>query len=93
MKHVSLPALFLAMVLAPGLLLAQQPGALETGYQLPPKAIIDILDAPPPPTAVISPASWTILRQRSTCSLVGVGTSSMVNCRPSFPNLDIPQMW
>ena len=56
MKHVTLPALFLAMILAPGLLLAQQPGALETGYQLPPKAIIDILDAPPPPTAVISPA-------------------------------------
>ena len=56
MKHVTLPALFLAMILAPGLLLAQQPGALETGYQLPPKAIVDILDAPPPPTAVISPA-------------------------------------
>ncbi len=56
MKYVTLPALLLAMLLIPGLLLAQQPGALETGYQLPPKAIVDILDAPPPPMAVISPA-------------------------------------
>ena len=56
MKHVTLPALFFAMILAPGLSLAQQPVPLETGYQLPPKAIIDILDAPPPPTALISPA-------------------------------------
>ncbi|MGE5199899.1 MAG: TolB family protein, partial [Rhodospirillaceae bacterium] len=56
MKNVSLPALLLAVLLAPALLLAQQPGALETGYQLPPKAIVDILDAPPPPMAVVSPA-------------------------------------
>ena len=55
MKYITLPALLLAMLLIPGLLLAQQPGALETGYQLPPRAIVDILDAPPPPTAVISP--------------------------------------
>jgi dipeptidyl aminopeptidase/acylaminoacyl peptidase len=56
MKKITLPALFLAMILLPGLLTAQQPGPLETGYQLPPKAIADILDAPPPPMAVISPA-------------------------------------
>ena len=35
---------------------AQQAVPLETGYQLPPQAIIDILDAPPPPTAIFSPA-------------------------------------
>ena len=57
MKNVTLPALLLAMLLTPGLLLAQQPGALETGYQLPPRAIVDILDAPPPPTAAVSPAA------------------------------------
>ena len=56
MKKITLPAMFLAMLLLPGLLTAQQPGPLETGYQLPPKAIVDILDAPPPPMAVISPA-------------------------------------
>jgi dipeptidyl aminopeptidase/acylaminoacyl peptidase len=33
---------------------------LEAGYQLPPKVIIDILDAPPPPTAVMSPTRQTM---------------------------------
>jgi dipeptidyl aminopeptidase/acylaminoacyl peptidase len=56
MKKVTLPALLLALLLAPSLLLAQQPGPLEAGYQLPPKVIVDILDAPPPPTAITSPA-------------------------------------
>ncbi len=42
-----------AALLLPALSSAQQP--LETGYQLPPKTIVDILDAPPPPTAVMSP--------------------------------------
>ena len=56
MKSLTLPALFVIMLLAPAPLPAQQPGALESGYQLPPKAIVDILDAPPPPTAVISPS-------------------------------------
>ena len=56
MKSLTLPALFVIMLLAPAPLPAQQPGALESGYQLPPRAIVDILDAPPPPTAVISPA-------------------------------------
>jgi dipeptidyl aminopeptidase/acylaminoacyl peptidase len=56
MKNVTLTGLVLAVLLAPALLLAQHTGALETGYQLPPRAIVDILDAPPPPMAVISPA-------------------------------------
>ncbi|HYB97122.1 MAG TPA: prolyl oligopeptidase family serine peptidase [Vicinamibacterales bacterium] len=33
---------------------AQQPAA--SGYRLPPKVIVDMLDAPPPPTAEVSPA-------------------------------------
>lgn len=57
MKSLTLPALFVIMLFAPAPLPAQQPGALESGYQLPPRAIVDILDAPPPPAAVISPAA------------------------------------
>ncbi|HSP90329.1 MAG TPA: prolyl oligopeptidase family serine peptidase [Vicinamibacterales bacterium] len=57
MKSLTLPALFVIMLFATAPLPAQQPGALESGYQLPPRAIVDILDAPPPPTAVISPAA------------------------------------
>ena len=45
MKTFTLPALLLSVLLAPTLLLAQQPGALEAGYQLPPRVIVDILDA------------------------------------------------
>jgi hypothetical protein len=56
MKKVTLFVLLLAALLASAALTAQQPGTLETGYQMPPKAIVDILDAPPPPMAVISPA-------------------------------------
>lgn len=33
---------------------------LEAGYQLPPKAVIDILDAPPPPIAMMSPTRDTM---------------------------------
>lgn len=42
-------------VMLPMTAAAQAATQLEAGYQLPPKAIIDILDAPPPPTAVIGP--------------------------------------
>ncbi|MEW5983846.1 MAG: prolyl oligopeptidase family serine peptidase [Acidobacteriota bacterium] len=34
---------------------AQEPGSSAVSYQLPPQAIIDILDAPPPPSVVVSP--------------------------------------
>ena len=47
--------LLLAAAIAPAAASAQPP-QLEAGYQLPPKVIVDILDAPPPPTAVVSPA-------------------------------------
>ncbi len=34
---------------------AQASAQLEAGYQVPPKVIVDILDAPPPPTGIVSP--------------------------------------
>src|SRR6478736_7998258 len=40
----------------PALGLAQSPGPAASGYLLPPKVIVDMLDAPPPPTAEVSPA-------------------------------------
>ena len=46
--------LFVALC-SPDLALARQASPLETGYQLPPKVIVDILDAPPAPTVLVSP--------------------------------------
>ncbi len=48
-------ALLIALLLASTGAQAQQAPQIETGYQLPPKVIVDILSAPPPPTAVVSP--------------------------------------
>ena len=58
MKTVVQPALFVLLLslFAPAPMVAQPPAPIETGYQLPPKAIVDVLDAPPPPTVVMSPA-------------------------------------
>jgi hypothetical protein len=36
--------------------LSAQTQAPASGYLLPPKVIVDMLDAPPPPTAEVSPA-------------------------------------
>src|SRR5207344_1320119 len=33
----------------------------DSGYLLPPKVIVDLLDAPPPPTAELSPARDTVV--------------------------------
>ena len=49
-------ALLVAATLVPAAAATAQPPQVEAGYQLPPKVIVDILDAPPPPTAVVSPA-------------------------------------
>ena len=43
-------------VLAASTLHAQTQTPASSGYLLPPKAIVDMLDAPPPPTAEVSPA-------------------------------------
>ena len=51
---------FPVAVICSAILAAQtQPGD-ETGYLLPPKAIVDILDAPPVPTAIISPSRQVV---------------------------------
>ena len=51
------PAVLALLVSAlPSMVSAQSPGAASSGYLLPPKVIVDMLDAPPPPTAEVSPA-------------------------------------
>ena len=42
-------------------LLAPAAGRAQTAYKLPPKEIVDILDAPPPPTASLSPTRDALL--------------------------------
>jgi dipeptidyl aminopeptidase/acylaminoacyl peptidase len=56
MKRTLLLVLLIVALCAPAGLRAQQSPQVEAGYQLPPKVIVDILDAPPPPTASVSPA-------------------------------------
>jgi hypothetical protein len=52
-------------------MLAQSAPALEAGYQQPPKVVMDIMDAPPPPTALISPTRQVIALLERT-SLPGI---------------------
>ena len=62
MMTARLVALALAFAVGTVALRAQSPAqpAAASGYLLPPKAIVDILDAPPPPTADLSPARDTV---------------------------------
>jgi dipeptidyl aminopeptidase/acylaminoacyl peptidase len=53
-------ALTLALALATSWTAAQQPQPATTGYVQPPKVIVDILDAPPPPTTELSPTRDTL---------------------------------
>ena len=39
---------------------AQTPAPLESGYQLPPKVVVDIMDASPAPGAIVSPTRQTM---------------------------------
>ena len=50
---------------------AQSPSSPASGYQLPPKVIVDILDAAPTPTVVVSPNRQTValLERRSMPSI------------------------
>jgi dipeptidyl aminopeptidase/acylaminoacyl peptidase len=54
MRHRSL--VIAALVLASSSLVAQAQPAAPSGYLLPPKEVVDILDAPPPPTVEVSPS-------------------------------------
>ena len=61
-RVASAPVLLLAASIAvlSGALSAQEP------YRLPPKAVVDILDAPPPPLTVLSPdRAWLLLAERA----------------------------
>ena len=61
MRNARLVALVLTVALASVALRAQAPAQpVASGYLMPPKAIVDILDAPPPPTAELSPARDTV---------------------------------
>jgi len=55
MKRTLLLVLLTAALCVPAGLRAQQAPQVEAGYKLPPKVIVDILDAPPPPMAVVGP--------------------------------------
>ena len=64
MRLARLTVVALAVAVASIALSAQAPAS---GYLLPPKAIVDILDAPPPPTPELSPTRDTIvLLERSS---------------------------
>ncbi len=55
--HLRLVAVVFSLAFASSALFAQAPPqSAAPGYLLPPKAIVDILDAPPPPTIELSPA-------------------------------------
>jgi len=48
-------------VLTIGFVLAALPAAAQAPYKLPPKEVVDIVDAPPPPQAVVSPTGDAVL--------------------------------
>src|SRR5688500_16199315 len=56
MRRIQLVVILLVVSCGSAWLSAQaQPQSAASGYQLPPKVIVDILDAPPPPTTELSP--------------------------------------
>ncbi len=48
-------------VLTIGFVLAALPAAAQAPYKLPPKEVVDVIDAPPPPQAVVSPTGDAVL--------------------------------
>ncbi|MEO8678161.1 MAG: hypothetical protein ABI665_03890, partial [Vicinamibacterales bacterium] len=62
MRFARLAVLGIGLALASIALHAQtQTSPAASGYLLPPKVIVDILDAPPPPTAELSPSRDTMV--------------------------------
>jgi dipeptidyl aminopeptidase/acylaminoacyl peptidase len=60
MQRIRLVAVTLSFVAATAWVSAQQAQPASTGYLLPPKAVVDILDAPPPPSTDLSPTRDTL---------------------------------
>ncbi|HSD66285.1 MAG TPA: S9 family peptidase, partial [Vicinamibacteria bacterium] len=48
-------------VLAIGVVLTALPAAAQEPYKLPPREVVDLVDAPPPPQAVVSPTGEAVL--------------------------------
>ena len=71
------------------------PAAAQSTYRLPPQAVIDILDAPPPPIASVSPdRQWLLLlEQRSMPTIAEIGrpmlrlAGSRIDPRNNGPHL------
>jgi dipeptidyl aminopeptidase/acylaminoacyl peptidase len=61
MERVKERALFLTVVVAVLVLVFQSPVAGQTSYQKPPKEVLDILNAPPPPMILVSPSHDRVL--------------------------------
>jgi hypothetical protein len=60
MRRIRLAAVTLSIIAATVWVSAQQSQSAHTNYLLPPKVIVDILDAPPPPTTDLSPTRDTL---------------------------------
>jgi dipeptidyl aminopeptidase/acylaminoacyl peptidase len=60
MRRIRLTAVTLSLLAATAWVSAQSPQSATSGYLLPPKVIVDILDAPPPPNTDLSPTRDTL---------------------------------
>ncbi|MDH3224135.1 MAG: S9 family peptidase, partial [Gemmatimonadota bacterium] len=79
-----------ALVLA---LLISAPGSAQEGYRTPPQSVVDLLEAPPVPTGMVSPTGqWMVLGHRQSLpqiadmaapmlKLAGVRVSPLTNGR------------
>ena len=87
MRPIRLVAVTLAIATATAWVSAQGNRAQSAtpGYLLPPKAIVDILDAAPPPTTDLSPTRDTLalIERASMPSLARVGAASASAGRPA----------
>ena len=82
-RTLAAPALLItaAIALLPGALRAQEP------YRLPPKVVVDILDAPPPPETIVSPdRTWLLLSDRAAMPTIGELSQPMLRLAGSRIN-------
>src|SRR5687768_5959498 len=74
MRHLRFAVLVLVVTCGTAWLSAQAPpqsASSASGYLLPPKVIVDILDAPPPPTTEVSPTR-DVIAQLERSSMPGI---------------------